>query len=99
METIKRWLKSPFVADALERAGKSFLQGWAVGSAIFTVAADGVLRLTDIAWVEGLNVGGGMLVASILTSLLSYKRGGSGTASLVKAVEYREITESNGDIQ
>lgn len=99
METLKQWLRHPFIADALERAGKSFAQGWAVGSAIFTVAADGVIRLTDIAWVEGLNVGGGMLVASILTSLLSYKRGGSGTASLAKCVEYREITESNGNVR
>lgn len=90
MDTFKRWLRSPFFADLAERAGKSFLQGWAVGSAIFTVAADGVLRLTDIAWVDGLDVGGWMLVASVVTSLMSYRRGNPGTASVTHAVEVSE---------
>lgn len=88
---------TPFIEDLLERAGKSGIQGFIVGSALDIGSAAVDLRLID--WSGGLAVGGGMLLASILTSLLSYKRGGSGTASLVKAVEYREITESNGNVR
>lgn len=88
---------TPFMEDTAERAGKSAIQGFAVGSAIDLSGA--AFSIADIDWANGFNFGLGMLIASVVTSLLSYKRNGSGTASLVKAVEYREITESNGDTQ
>lgn len=81
------WDTHPFVVDTAERAGKSALQGFVVGSAIFTAVDGAAIALTTIQWLDGLNVGGGMAVASLITSLLSYKRGNRGTASLTKAVE------------
>ncbi len=84
MDAIKRWLRSPFFADLAERGVKSAIQGFAVGSA---VEFSGVVDLRLIDWSGGLAIGGGMLLASILTSLLSYKRGNVGTASMTTAVE------------
>ena len=78
---------NPFIQDTAERAGKSALQGFVVGSAIFTAAEGGQIALTTIQWLDGLNVAGGMAVASLIASLLSYRRGYRGTASLTKAVE------------
>lgn len=95
MDTFKRWLRSPFFADLAERGVKSAIQGFAVGSA---VEFSGVVDLRLIDWSGGLAIGGGMLLASILTSILSYRRGSNGTASLAKCVEYRELSESNGDV-
>lgn len=89
IERIKAWLKRPVVEDSLERAGKSALQGFVVGSALDLSGA--MVSLTSIDWANGLNFGAGMFVVSVITSLLSYKRrGGNGTASLVKSIEYRE---------
>lgn len=87
MDTFKRWLRSPFFADLAERAGKSGIQGFITGSAL---QLSGVIDLRMIDWGSGLAIGGGMMLASILTSLLSYKRGNAGTASITHAVEVSE---------
>jgi hypothetical protein len=87
MNAFIKWLKSPFVADAGERAVKSAAQGLAVGGAFDLT---GSVAFTDIDWSHGLNFAAGMFVASILTSLLSYKRGNQGTASMTSAVEVSE---------
>ena len=87
MNAFKRWLRSPFLADLGERAGKSGIQGFIVGSA---VEFSGIVDLRMIDWGSGLAIGGGMMLASILTSLLSYKRGNAGTASITHAVEVSE---------
>lgn len=87
MDAFIRWLKSPFVADAGERAGKSGIQGFIVGSA---VEFSGIVDLRMIDWGGGLAIAGGMFLASILTSILSYRRGNHGTASMTYAVEVSE---------
>ena len=88
MSKISKFFEHPFVADTAERAGKSAIQGFIVGSAmqVGSVAVD--LRVLD--WYGGLAVAGGMFLASIATSLLSYKGGTTGTASLSHSVEYTE---------
>jgi hypothetical protein len=71
-----------FWLDATERAIKSFAQGvltvFIVGGAFNAFHAD---------WGNALGVGLGAAVLSYLTSLLSFKFGNSGTASLTTAVE------------
>lgn len=90
--------KHPFVLDAAERAGKSALQGFVVGTGIFTATEGTAIALTNIQWAVGLNVAGGMAIASIITSLLSYRRGPGGTASATKVVEYVEHGDHDGTL-
>ena len=94
---LKRFFSNPFVQDTAERASKSAGQGFIVGSAIDMSGA--AFSIADVDWANGLNFGLGMMLVSVLTSLLSYRRGGNGgTASLCKAVEYRELRESDSEV-
>ena len=70
-----------FVADAAERAVKTFAQTLL---AYFGASAFDVLKAD---WGNALSVAAGAVVLSVLTSLLSVKLGNSGTASLTTAVE------------
>ncbi len=71
-----------FAKDALERAVKAFA---GVGAALFVVGQTSVL---DFDWAGFFGTSGGAAVASVLLSLASYKAGNTGTASVVKAVDY-----------
>lgn len=72
----------PFVQDTAERAVKSFAQGvlgtFIVGDGFNAFHAD---------FGNALGLGLGAAVLSVLTSVVSYKVGNSGTASLTSAVE------------
>lgn len=86
------WGRQPvIVRDVTERAGKSFFQGFSAGSLIFTAIEHGAIRLTDIEWLDGLNMGGGMAIFSVVTSALSWKRSNNGTASLSKGVVAADV--------
>lgn len=80
---------TPFVKDAAERAAKSFVQGFAVGAGMLKLGSDVVANVDIIGfpWAAACSTGGGMLVASLVTSLLSFKAGTNGTASLTSAVQ------------
>ena len=71
----------PFVADAAERAVKSFAQG------VLATFGAGALDVLNADWGSALSLGAGAAVLSVLTSLLSVRFGNSGTASLTSAVE------------
>lgn len=72
----------PFIADSAERAAKSFAQGvlatFVIGDGFDAFHAD---------WGNALSFGVGGAVLSVLSSVISYKVGRSGTASLTAAVE------------
>jgi hypothetical protein len=70
-----------FVLDSLERAGKTFAQ-----SLLAFFGAD-VLDVLHANWGDALSVSAGAVVLSVLSSVISYKAGNSGTASLTTAVE------------
>jgi hypothetical protein len=76
-----------FALDAVERAGKSFLQGAAGGAALVLSSVDAG-HLTSAAWWQQLlvsaGVGGFMAVSSVLTSVASAAK--TGTASLSRTV-------------
>lgn len=74
-------MNKQFFADAAERAIKTFAQ------TLLAYFGAGVLDVLSADWGEALSVGGGAVVLSLLTSLLSVKFGHSGTASLTTAVE------------
>lgn len=73
---------TPFVKDAAERALKTFAQALL---AVLTV--QGVSDLLSVDWPRALSVAALAAVVSVLTSLLSFKFGHSGTASATDAVE------------
>jgi Putative lactococcus lactis phage r1t holin len=75
------WTKA-FWKDAAERAIKSFGQGVVVGLGL--IQAGDSSGLTSLPLVDALVVGGGMAVASVLTSLGCSKIGPKGTPSVVK---------------
>lgn len=94
---LKRFFSHPFVQDTAERASKSAGQGFILGAALDMSGS--AFAITSVDWANGLNFGLGMMLISVLTSLLSYRRGGNGgTASLVKAVEYRELHKSDSEV-
>lgn len=77
-----------FWRDALERALKSAVQGFAVGAGLLTLGgtlADHA-QIVGFPWAAGLSAAGGMALASVISSVLSAPIG-SGTASLTRAVE------------
>lgn len=69
-----------FTIDTVERAVKTFAQ------ALLAYFGAGALNVLSADWGEALSVGGGAAVISLLTSLLSFKLGRSGTASATDAV-------------
>jgi hypothetical protein len=70
-----------FLLDAAERALKTFVQ-----SLLAVLTVQGVSSLLDVDWLQALSVAGLATVISVLTSLLSVKLGGNGTASATDAV-------------
>lgn len=73
---------SQFAKDAAERAAKTFAQALL---AVLTV--QGVSDLLSVDWSRALSVAALAAVISVLSSVVSYKAGNSGTASLTDAVE------------
>jgi hypothetical protein len=76
-----------FWLDAAERAIKTFAQ-----TMIAFLGAD-AFNVIDADWTEALSIALGAVVLSVLTSLLSIKLGGNGTASATNAV----VTSSYAD--
>jgi hypothetical protein len=70
-----------FWLDLIERAGKTFVQGIL---AVLTV--QGVSNALDVNWGTTLAVAGTAALVSVLTSLLSFTFGNTGTASATSAV-------------
>jgi hypothetical protein len=69
-----------FWQDLAERAGKTFVQ-----SLLAVVGVQGVTVL-DVDWATAAAVGGTATLVSVLTSLLSFTFGNTGTASATSAV-------------
>lgn len=79
-----------FWKDAGERAFKSAVQGFAVGAGILKIGSTVVAEHVEIIgmpWAAAASTAGGMALASLVSSVLSAPIGGTGTASLTKAVE------------
>lgn len=79
-----------FWKDAGERAFKSAVQGFAVGAGILKIGSTVVAEHVEIIgmpWAAAASTAGGMAIASLVSSVLSAPVGGSGTASLTKAVK------------
>ncbi|NUP83916.1 MAG: Holin [Nonomuraea sp.] len=76
-----------FLLDMLERAIKTFAQ------AVLATLGAGALNVLHADWGNALALGAGAAVLSVLTSLLSIKLGGNGTASMTDAV----VTTSYAD--
>ena len=74
---------SPFVRDAAERAGKTFVGGY--GTYLFEGAITGG---THLPWWHALEFGVGTAVVSAVMSLASRHVGRRDTASLTREVEY-----------
>ncbi len=72
---------SSFVRDALERAAKTAAQ-----TLLAFFGAD-ALDVLNADWGQALSVSAGTVVLSLLSSVVSYNAGHSGTASLTTAVE------------
>jgi hypothetical protein len=70
-----------FLKDAAERAAKTFAQ-----TLLAYFGAD-VLDVLSADWGNALSIGAGAVVLSLLTSVVSYNVGHSGTASLTDAVQ------------
>ena len=70
-----------FWTDLTERAGKTFVQGVL---AVLTVQV--VSSVLDVDWPSALAVAGTAALVSVLTSLLSFSFGNTGTASATTAV-------------
>lgn len=70
-----------FWQDLSERAGKTFVQGIL---AVLTV--QGVSSVLEVDWPTSLAVAGTAALVSVLTSLLSFTFGNTGTASATTAV-------------
>lgn len=77
-----------FWQDLAERAGKTFVQGIL---AVLTV--QGVSSALEVNWPDALAVSGTAALVSVLTSLLSFKFGNTGTASATTAV----VLDERGD--
>lgn len=75
-------MTNQFWLDLIERAGKTFVQGIL---AVLTV--QGVSSVLQVDWASALAVAGTAALVSVLTSLLSFRFGVSGTASATAAVE------------
>jgi len=75
-----------FWADALERAVKSFIQGFLVTGGMLSASGGAVTNVTiqGFPWNAALLSGSGMAILSIGMSILSAPR--SGTASFTKVV-------------
>lgn len=72
-------MTNTFAKDLIERAVKTFAQamlGFLVGD----------VTVLNVDWSQALGVSATMVLASILSSLLSFKLSPGGTASLVKEV-------------
>lgn len=76
-----------FLRDAGERAVKSFAQGFAVTGGLLSAAGQAVAQVDVIGfpWVAAASAGGGMALASILTSIISAPR--DGTLSPASAIK------------
>ena len=74
-------MSSQFLKDAAERAVKTFAQ-----TLLAYFGAD-ALDVLHANWGNALSVAAGATVLSVLSSVVSYKAGTSGTASLTTAVE------------
>jgi hypothetical protein len=69
-----------FLLDLTERAIKTFAQ------AVLATFGAGALNVLHADWGNALALGAGASVLSVLTSLVSIKLGGNGTASATDAV-------------
>lgn len=76
-----------FLLDSAERAIKTFAQ------AMLAYFAADAMDVLSADWGEALTVSGTAVLLSVLTSLLSLKLGGNGTASATDAV----VTSSYAD--
>jgi hypothetical protein len=72
-----------FLADAGERAAKTFAQTFLAACTVTGVATD----LHSVPWLAASEAGIVAVVFSTLSSIASLKVGSSGTASLTKAVK------------
>jgi hypothetical protein len=69
-----------FLLDALERMIKTFAQ------TVLATFGAGALNILHADWGNALSLGLGAALLSVLTSLVSIKLGGNGTASATDAV-------------
>ncbi|WP_100466655.1 holin [Mycobacteroides abscessus] len=88
--TIPPWAKDAAI-DTVERAVKTFAGGFIVGAELLQVGLDvltgqGAVAFSEIDWTQGLDVGAGTTVASLIFSVASIKLGKRGTASATNAV-------------
>lgn len=82
-----------FLLDALERAIKSAVQGFAVGAGM--LKAGEVVAQVDVVgfpWVAAFSAAGGMAIASLVTSVISAPR--DDTLSPASAVKPPKTTPS-----
>ncbi len=81
-------MTTQFWQDLAERAGKTAVQGL-----LSALTVQGLASFLDVDWGTALAVAGTAALISVLTSLMSFTFGNTGTASVTNAV----VLDTPGD--